>query len=325
MRQLLKRVLRRLTSAGALEQLSADIKRQRDISETHGVLAAQALSGSVAALPPDAPLEHAEFRVFSQFGEDGIIQFLLAHTRIEAHERAFVEFGVESYTEANTRLLVLKDYWRGLVMDGSAANVASIRNSSLYWRHDLTAVNAWIDRDNINDLIRAAGFAGDIGLLSIDVDGNDYWILEALCVVRPVILVCEWNAIFGAERAVTVPYVADFHRTRAHYSNLYWGASIAALQRLARTKGYELVGSNRAGNNLFFVRRDRLGALPVRSVHECYRAACFREARASDGSLTFESATGSRHLIAELPLVDVESGRLTCLRELSETSQRDGV
>lgn len=100
-----------------------------------------------------------------------------------------------------------------------------LKNWGYLWKYDLTAVTAFITRDNINQLIADAGFKGDIGILSIDLDGNDWWILNAIECVSPRILICEYNNIFGANKKVTVPYDAKFFRTEKHYSNLYWGDS----------------------------------------------------------------------------------------------------
>src|SRR5581483_4146022 len=141
-------------------------------------------------------------------------------------------------------------------MDGSAANMERVRSEDLYWRHDLTALNAFIDRSNISAFIADNGFSGPVGVLSIDIDGNDYWVWEAIECVQADIVVCEYNAVFGDVYPITIPYQRDFRRTAAHRSNLYFGASISALRLLASRKGYELVGTNRAGVNAFFVRRD---------------------------------------------------------------------
>src|SRR5262249_12811597 len=190
-------------------------------------------------------LQDAEFRVFSQFGEDGIIQFLTQRVPIECD--IFVEFGVQDYRESNTRFLLEKDNWRGLIIDAGDAHQTFLESSELGWRHWIDAVTAFIDRDNINELISAAGISGDIGLLSIDIDGNDYWVLEAIEAVSPRLLVVEYNSLFGPEAAITIPYDPRFDRTAAHASGLYFGASLAALTRLAGERGYALVGSNRAG------------------------------------------------------------------------------
>jgi len=239
---------------------------------------------AVAALGPDE-LRRAQFSVYSQFGEDGILQFLVQRVPIE--REIFVEFGVEDYSESNTRFLLVHDNWRGLILDGGETHVEFLRRTGLGWRHHIDAVSAFVDRDNINGLIGSAGIEGDIGVLSVDIDGNDLWVLEAIDVVSPRILVVEYNSTFGPEAAVTVPYDPRFERGRAHYAHLYWGASLAALDRVAARKGYRLVGGNSAGNNAFWVRDDVAGDIPAVTVADAYAPSRFRESRARDGSLSF--------------------------------------
>jgi hypothetical protein len=263
-----------------------------------------------------ASLGEAEFKVFSQFGEDGIIQFLTA--RVEIENDTFVELGVEDYSESNTRFLLTQDNWRGVIIDAAGDHAAFLHENELSWRHQIDAVQAFIDRDNVNSLIRNAGVEGDIGLLSIDLDGNDYWILEAIDVVSPRILVVEYNSAYGADAAVTIPYAPAFRRLEAHYSGLYFGASLAGLQRLAEGKGYALVGCGASGANAFFVRRDVLGDLRPREAGEAYVASRFRESRGPDGELTFVSARSERlRLIADLPLLDLDSGAQIAVRDIA--------
>lgn len=250
-------------------------------------------------------LRDVEFKVFSQFGEDGIIQYLIHQVGITPAEEIFVEFGVQDYVESNTRFLLLNDNWRGLVMDGSEENIRTIQTSPYYWRHDLTAARAFIDAENINDLLAKYGFTGPIGILSIDIDGNDYWVWEKINVIQPLIVSIEYNSLFGAREPVTIPYDPTFVRNRAHYSNLYWGSSIQALDHLARGKGYVCVGSNSAGNNVFFVRSDRLGALREIDAAAAYVPARFRESRDRFDKLTFLGQQEALRLIAESPLYHV--------------------
>jgi hypothetical protein len=259
-------------------------------------------------------IRSSEFKVFSQFGDDGIIQFLVQRVRIE--NDIFIEFGVGDYRESNTRFLLLHDNWQGLIMDSGDAMHEFLRSSGLAWRHEIDAKTAFIDRTNINDLIRAAGIEGDIGLLSIDLDGNDYWVLEAIDVVQPRIIVAEYNSVFGAEAAVTVPYDPGFARDEKHWSWLYWGASLSALTKLANEKSYALAGGNRAGNNAFFVRRDVLGEIPEVDVEHAYVACRYRDSRDREGDLSYVSTHEARlRLIADLPLVDLVSGREVTVAE----------
>ena len=263
---------------------------------------------------PLTSLREAEFSVFSQFGEDGIIQYLVQRVPIES--AVFVEFGVEDYTESNTRFLLVHDNWSGLIMDGGEDHVAFLRRSGMDWRHDIQAKSAFVDRDNINGLIESAEISGDIGLLSVDIDGNDYWVLEAIDSVSPRILVAEYNSSFGPEAAVTIPYDPGFQRGLAHWSHLYWGASLAALDVLARRKGYVLVGGNSAGNNAFWVREDVAADLPRPTVEEAYAESRFRESRDESGALTYLRGRLARlATIGHLPLWDVEAERAVSIAE----------
>jgi hypothetical protein len=259
-------------------------------------------------------LREVEFKVFSQWGEDGIIQYLT--WKLPIPNKTFVEFGVETYVESNTRFLLMNDNWRGLVMDGSQRNVDAIRMDPIYWRHDLTAVASFITRDNINQLISSYVDDDDIGLLSVDIDGNDYWVWKEITAVNPRIVICEYNSVFGAERAVTIPYQEDFHRTRAHYSNLYWGASLAALCKLAEEKNYQFVGSNSAGNNAFFVRKDLSSDLPNLSPKEGYVQSQFREARDERGRLTYLAGQDRLREIRDMSVCDFDSGKIVSIKDL---------
>ena len=258
------------------------------------------------------PREH-EFKVYSQWGEDGIIDFLV--TQVPIPRKSFIEFGVESYIEANTLFLLKHRNWRGLVIDGSADNIESIYRGNVLWKHDLHADCSFITRENINAIIERNGFSGDTGLLSVDIDGNDYWVWEAINVIQPRIVVAEYNSLFGVRAKISVPYQADFQRTRAHASNMYYGASIAALNHLANTRGYSLVAGNSAGNNVFFVRNDSLGPLTTQSPEKAYVKAAFREARSAEGVVELLRFEERQEAIGHLLVVDVETNRQTTLNE----------
>lgn len=261
-----------------------------------------------------ATLQDAEFQVFSQWGEDGIIQYLTQNLAIE--HKTFVEFGVETFVEANCRFLMLKDFWRGMVIDGSRDNIARIEQSDIHWRHPLTAVEAFISRENIADLIAGAPFR-EVGILSVDIDGVDYFVLEALGHLRPAIIVVEYNGLFGPSAAVSVPYSADFQRTKAHHSNLYYGAGIAAFDHLLSGRGYALVGGNSAGNNAFFVRNDLLTSkIRAVSTADAFRDTSFAETRDASGKLSFIRGVDRRAVVADLPLVDVTDNRTLHVADL---------
>lgn len=261
-------------------------------------------------------LGDAEFKVFSQWGEDGIIEWLVS--RMPEIPASFVEFGVQSYCESNTRFLTCHRNWRGLIMDCSAEYMENLRKSPLYWRHDLTAVTAFVDRENINGLIRNNGYAGDLGILSVDIDSTDYWVWEAITAVNPWIVIAEYNAVFGDLRALTIPYTPVFDRTTAHSSGLYWGASIGALTQLADKKGYSLLGTNRAGCNAFFVRNDLLPLFDGAVLDRLPRPSLYRESRSADGSLTHVAGIARRDVIADVVLVDVLTGQMLKMADAGE-------
>ena len=225
-------------------------------------------------------------------------------------EKTFIEFGVEDYTEANTRFLLMNDNWSGLVMDGDIEKINYLRNWDCMWKYDLLVKDVFITRENINKIITEAGFSGDIGILSIDLDGNDYWILEAIDCVSPRILICEYNNIYGATKAVTVPYDPDFVRTEKHYSNLYWGASISAYCRWAKENGYYYMGSNLAGNNAFFVRKDCIKPDKIPKNANLFIESKYRESRGEDGSLTYLRGHKRLECIKEMELFDIETGQV---------------
>jgi len=256
----------------------------------------------------------AEFQVFSQFGEDGIIQYLISRVPIERD--VFVEFGVGDYRESNTRFLLCNDNWRGLILDAGTAHLDFVRSNPLGWRHSIEARSIFVTRENINEAIADAGIAGEVGLLSIDIDGNDYWVLDAIKAISPRILIAEYNSTFGPEATVSVPYTPRFERAKAHYSHLYWGASLAAICLAADRKDMAFVGSNSAGNNAFFVRRDVVGDLPTLTSQQGWVDSRFRDSRDPDGNLTYIGGRAARlAAIADQPLVDVTTGSMTTVAQ----------
>jgi len=194
------------------------------------------------------------FRGYSQHDEDGMIQEIF--NRVGVTNRTFIEFGVGDGTENNTTYLMLSG-WRGLWMDGSDANAAAIRGRFATFIQDgqLSFVQAFVDRDSINSTIEKAGPSGEIDLVSIDIDGNDYWVWEVMSIVKPRVLVIEYNALFRPPVSV----VAEYNRNFAWDGTSYYGASLQALEGLGSRKGYALVGCSLSGINAFFVRQDLAG------------------------------------------------------------------
>jgi hypothetical protein len=271
----------------------------------HGKL----LSESARSQKRIASLDEVEFRVFSQWGDDGIIQWLAGV--LEFPNKTFVEFGVANYRESNTRFLMMNNNWSGFVMDGSESNVEQIVKSEYFWKYQLTARAAFIDKDNINILLNASRITKEVGILHVDLDGNDYWIWKDIDAVNPIVVILEYNSLFGIDRAITIPYAKDFNRTNAHYSNLYWGASLRALYQLSMSKGYAFIGCNSAGNNAYFVRRDKLNdSVQEISMEDGYVLCNFRESRDRAGRLTYLTANDRIEAIRGMPVHNIDTGQI---------------
>lgn len=244
------------------------------------ILVNQILSKNISSL------KDVEFKIFSQFGDDGIIQWLI--NNIEIDNEFFVEFGVENYKEANTKFLMFNNNWSGFVMDGSNNNINNLKKQDYFWKYNLIAKDVFITKDNINNLLLEQNINPNIGLLHIDLNGNDYYIFDEINCINPNILILEYNSLFGIDREISVPYREDFNRTKAHYSNLFFGASLKSLHSLAYKKGFIFIGCNQAGNNAYFIRKDKINSkIKEVSLEDGYVISKFRESRDINGSLNF--------------------------------------
>lgn len=251
-----------------------------------------------------------EFKVFSQWGDDGIIQFLIHN--INLANKTFAEFGVQDYLESNTRFLLMNNNWSGLVFDGSEQFINKIKGYNWYWKYDLTAESHFISKDNINELLNRKELH-NLGLLHIDIDGVDYWIWDAIKLdnLNPSIVVIEYNSLFGKERSITVPYDSKFIRSNYHYSNLFYGASLKALINLSESKGYCFIGSNFSGNNAYFVRKDLINdRIRKVSINEGYYKAKFRESRNTNNELTYLNFENRIKLLKGLEVFNTETNKL---------------
>jgi hypothetical protein len=216
---------------------------------------------SRGAAPPLA-FSDVEFSAYSQNGEDGILLYIFA--MIGTVNRKVVEVCAGDGVECNAANLIINHGWTGLLLDGNPALIA--RGKKFYatrtnaWRLNRlppALVHAWITVDNVNELFTSHGMSGEIDLLSIDMDGNDYWIWKAIDAISPRVVIAEYNNRWGADRAVTVPYTTDFvARGEAPDGEGYFGASLPAFVALAAQKGYRLVGANSPNTNAFFMRND---------------------------------------------------------------------
>ena len=246
-----------------------------------------------------------EFQIFSQFGDDGIIQYLT--NNIKDIEKKFVEFGVENYEEANTRLLLEKDNWSGLIIDSSKKNISHIKKQDFFWKNNLSVICNFVTKKNINQILKENNFVSDIGILSIDIDGNDYWIWKEIQVVNPAIVIIEYNARFGKELSVTIPYDETF--VRNSLNNLYYGASLSALNKLAEEKNYSLVCTNKNGNNAYFLKKNLIPQnhkiIRKRTPRECFNINSFKEHKDNKNNIISLTSEQEKKIVNEFNLEQV--------------------
>jgi hypothetical protein len=203
---------------------------------------------------PLPSFDETGFRAYSQNEEDGIIWYIFS--LIGVTNKKTIEICAGDGIECNSANLIINHGWSGLLFDGNVTNVQ--RGKEFYarcpdtWVFPPHFVHTWITMENVNQLITEAGFQGEIDLLSIDLDGNDYWIWKAINCLNPRLVIVESHNIWPADRAVTIPYQPDFDKSKFHPD--YGGASLAAFVKLGWEKGYRLIGSNRYGFNAFFLR-----------------------------------------------------------------------
>lgn len=265
-------------------------------------------------------LSDIEFKVFSQWGEDGIIEYLVNILDIE--NKFFIEFGVENYNESNTRFLMMNRNWRGMIMDGSKQHIDYVKERDYFWKFDLNPINIFITKENINGLIsdklNKLKIDKNIGLLSVDIDGMDYWVLNEIDCIDPIIIICEYNSLFGNEVPLTVPYDESFIRGNYHYSNLYSGANLKAFTDMLSKKGYSYIGSNLQNENAFFVKKEfaeqklkhLLNNIPI------FEASNVRESRDKNGNLNYLSGSDRIKEIQNLELFNLNTSKLVKIQEL---------
>jgi len=227
--------------------------------DDRGIQVAQFLESNLYQNPKyqnSKRLNKYECQVFSQYGEDGIIQEI--YNRIGTTNKYFIEFGVENGLESNTTNLLYKN-WTGLWIEGSEHHCNDInrRFADMIGSGQLTIKNSFITAENIESIFKAGGAPAEPDLLSIDIDYNDYYIWEAINNYKPRVVIAEYNSTFRPDTHFVVKYKAD----RSWDKSSYFGASLLAFEQLAKTKGYCLVSCSFAGTNAFFVREDLVGDL----------------------------------------------------------------
>jgi hypothetical protein len=254
-------------------------------------------------------LSESDYKVFSQTGEDGIIDYLLCSLDIRVPQ--FVEIGVGDFRESNTRYIFEKNCCRGMIIDKNPNLKNKVSKIVKLWKGDLTIIETTVKSSDIVNILSSNNFDNNLDLFSLDIDGIDYWILEALPEKFSKIAVVEYNSIFGPNLEVTIPNLANFDRKKYHYSYLCYGVSLKALIKLMNKKKYVFVGTNIACHNAFFVLDSEVKklslALPDASDLTKYTTSYISESRSIEGRLNYLSGKQKLKEIENCEVIDLSN------------------
>ena len=254
-------------------------------------------------------LNEVDFKVFSQNGEDGIIDYLLFSLQIEKPK--FIEIGVGDYYESNTRFIFERSSGDGLIIDIIDNFQKRVEKNVRLWKGNLKILNRKIDSGNILATLKEFNFFDNIDLFSIDVDGIDYWILEKMPKKFCKLIVAEYNPYFGSNLEISVPNDKNFDRSKYHHSNLCFGASLKSIINLLDRKGFVFLGTNLFKNNAFFVNSDFKDNLfleiPNNNELNSFTNASFRESRDINNKLNFIDPKDILNEIKKCEVVDLSN------------------
>jgi hypothetical protein len=305
MSYLLQKIIQRIRLG-----ISKDLQNLKFLLGQNSVLTSRSMSEKFINL------WDAEVKVFSQWGEDGILDFICE--KIGLTKPRVLEIGAGNFTECNSRFLVENRNASVVLVDGRKDLILNVNSSSLKWRTHIFALEEWVTSKNINEIIRSAkNKINGVDIFSIDLDGNDYWIVEAADLHEIQLIVVEYNPLFGSDFAVSVPSDDYFNRTMKHHSCLYYGASLRAFNHILNQKGFIFIGSNRVGNNAFFVSTEASHLIPFSPDpnNDCFFDWRVRESRGRSSQLSYLSGEERIIEIQNLPLVDLVTTKITNLRE----------
>ena len=252
-------------------------------------------------------INELDYQIFSQNGEDGIIDYLLYQLKIEKPK--FVEIGVGDYSESNTRFIYEIYNSKGLIIDCNQNLEKKVKKNIVFWKGDLTIKEEFVENENINSVLSEYNFNENLDLFSLDIDGVDYWVLKELPVKFSKIAIIEYNANFGPTLEISVPNLKNFNRTEYHYSNLCFGASLRAIINLMKSKGFKFIGVNKNCINAFFINEDFMQDINLEAVNEHnlenFTNSNYRESRSFEGKLTFLSGKNKINEIRDCDVINL--------------------
>jgi len=260
------------------------------------------------------------FSVWSQTDEDGILAFLVS--RLDLSKPRCLEIGAGNFLESNFRFLAEVMNASVFAVDAREDLAREVRKLNVSWLAPVVPHQTWVTPGNINEIIdQAAADIGEIDILSVDLDGNDYWVLEAANLENIKLVMVENNPLFAGSLPVSVPQNDSFYRFDAHHSGLYWGASLSAFVHLLESRGFQLVGRNGKGFNGFFLKKeivakDALLREYASNMELSSETWGIREGRDKSGKLTFENPARMRENLDDLPLINVATREQTSVASI---------
>lgn len=264
-------------------------------------------------------IRDAEIKIFSQFGEDGIINFLLHKLGLNEKIK-FVEIGTGDYEEANTRFLCESRICEGLLID-KIDDLKFIKKRDFYWKNDLYFYQKMINSKNISSVIKDFGFESNCNLLSLDIDGNDYWVLKNINLETTDMVIVEYNPLFGSNLSITIPEDDNFDRNKNN--KLFYGASLRAMIDLLDQKNFFFIGANKACNNGFFINnkyKSNFSDIKINNLKK-YTDFTFRELKKN--SVKENAISYLVSLIDHFEIYNLKSKKIIKIKEIKETLIND--
>jgi len=201
----------------------------------------------------------AGFRCYSQFEEDGIILYVLS--MIGMKTKRVVELSCGDGTECMSTNLILNHGYSGFLFEGNPKRASKALKFFAAQKDCIANIpiiqQTWVTRENINNLLLEIGAVGEVDLLSLDIDGNDYWIWEAITEISPRLCVFETHNLIPGDLSLSIPYEPNFNAWIKDGDEQYFrSASLLAMKKLSESKGYRMIGAHKHGFNVFFLRND---------------------------------------------------------------------
>jgi hypothetical protein len=291
-----------------------------EIGNLKFLLGQSAIISSRATADSFKDLWDAEVKVYSQWGEDGILDYICG--AIGVSKPNVIEIGAGNFIECNSRFLAESRNANIIAVDGRNDLKENVKTSSIFWKSQIIPLVDWVTPDKINSIILLGEEKfGKIDIFSIDLDGNDYWIIKEANLTKIDVVVLEYNPIFGAIKEVSVPRDDEFDRYKKHFTGLYYGASLRAYIKLLINKDFIFIGTNRVGNNAFFVKNNLLHnfKIVIPSDLDKYVDWRIRESREESGRLSYLSGKDRLEVIKELPLIELTTQSEVNVGSLIET------